>query len=748
MPKICTRLFAFQSPTVRGSGWNATRRPPCSSSWVSVPYRSGKWVEQARKKSPASVCLRFSPLPFGEVGGTLIPGGEGPALIEFQSPTVRGSGWNTSTAKSGMAWIDVSVPYRSGKWVEQGFAAPKGFCRDVSVPYRSGKWVEPGAAAAGIRRSKSACFSPLPFGEVGGTTLRQVQRGTPALVSVPYRSGKWVEHLFVAAADRAAGGFSPLPFGEVGGTLAPEFGKRRRYLFQSPTVRGSGWNSALHSTAAEGTAGFSPLPFGEVGGTWSGCGRHGRTIRFSPLPFGEVGGTATALKRPCNFSGCFSPLPFGEVGGTSAVPPPCCRRSVSVPYRSGKWVELRTTHHPERIKPLFQSPTVRGSGWNCVFRIRAQQVLQDAQFQSPTVRGSGWNSASGDGEHPPQRTFQSPTVRGSGWNGGRWRGSGGGSGVSVPYRSGKWVEHATAAQVEGIEKLFQSPTVRGSGWNAGRDQNHAPGGLPSFSPLPFGEVGGTRSRPSQSPPHSLVSVPYRSGKWVEPPPGADAVFPGVHRFSPLPFGEVGGTKTDCRLPAIGASCFSPLPFGEVGGTAPQPQPAPLDRCFSPLPFGEVGGTYAAPTTNITERAFQSPTVRGSGWNATYSFWPGVSTPVSVPYRSGKWVELHGLPAGPDGDGVSVPYRSGKWVEPALWQAMVHVITKFQSPTVRGSGWNGGRPDCRRVCPAVSVPYRSGKWVELRVPEKSFTSSVLRFQSPTVRGSGWNPPIAQPSGGCP
>ncbi len=185
----------------------------------------------------------FSPLPFGEVGGTKVGPDGGIWQSWFQSPTVRGSGWNPAPS---------------------GTRRP---CRLVSVLYRSGKWVEPPALRG--MRAGHARFSPLPFGEVGGTQPIPSAQMPVQVVSVPYRSGKWVE------LDMNA------------------LGKDFSTLFQSPTVRGSGWNSAITARLLAESA-----------------------CRFSPLPFGEVGGTERTYVR--------LQLPVG-----------------------------------------FQSPTVRGSGWNC-----------------------------------------------------------------------------------------------------------------------------------------------------------------------------------------------------------------------------------------------------------------------------------------------------------------------------------------------------------------------------------------------
>ena len=70
-------------------------------------------------------------------------------------------------------------------------------------------------------------------------------------LSVPYRSGKSMEPRRCCAGKRPSCSFSPLPLGEVDGTTPRCTGARSALtIFQSPTARGSRWNLAARSAPA------------------------------------------------------------------------------------------------------------------------------------------------------------------------------------------------------------------------------------------------------------------------------------------------------------------------------------------------------------------------------------------------------------------------------------------------------------------------------------------------------------------
>ncbi len=204
---------------------------------------------------------------------------------------------------------------------------------------------------------------------------------------------------------------------------------------------------------------------------------------------------------------------------------------------------------------------------------------------------------------------------------------------------------------------------------------------------------------------AAVSVPYRSGKWVEP--GLHVGQPARQRVS-VPY-RSGKWVEQCwqRASRPTSSSFSPLPFGEVGGTMRDAGEEILEGRFSPLPFGEVGGTCLCLTFVNLQRV--SGPYRSGKWVEPRNLYSSRSAyRVSVPYRSGKWVEQqpsrHRL-VFPKQRRVSVPYRSGKWVEPANVCGGYVAVTVFQSPTVRGGGWNAESVNNRKCYTSFSpLPF--------------------------------------------
>ena len=139
-----------------------------------------------------AVRVTFSPLPLGEVDGTATARRLRSRLHVFQSPTARGSRWNTGRPAAAPGLRPLSVPYRSGKSMEHGHVhAAARYALALSVPYRSGKSMEPTRPA--LCRPSPGAFSPLPLGEVDGTSRSRRLACARRHLSVPYRSGKSME---------------------------------------------------------------------------------------------------------------------------------------------------------------------------------------------------------------------------------------------------------------------------------------------------------------------------------------------------------------------------------------------------------------------------------------------------------------------------------------------------------------------------------------------------------------------------
>ena len=205
------------------------------------------------------------------------------------------------------------------------------------------------------------------------------------------------------------------------------------------------------------------------------------------------------------------------------------RLSLSIPHRSRKSMWLVTAADlPSGL--AFQSPTAWGS--RCGSSFRAASTSRSL-FQSPTAWGSRCGRI---------------------W---RWTGPASRP-LSVPYRLGKSMWHATtppsartprtfsplppgevdvagrAAQRASTIRVFQSPTAWGS-----RCGPAARGGRPRGSRLSVPYRLGKSMWPEGRAPghhHDPLSVPYRLGKLMWPAPRWSRLV--TRSFSPLPPGEV------------------------------------------------------------------------------------------------------------------------------------------------------------------------------------------------------------------
>jgi len=159
--------------------------------------------------------------------------------------------------------------------------------------------------------------------------------------------------------------------------------------FQSPSLRGSGRFAPVPIDDDDIPFCFNPLHCGAVvASSASRRARSSASARFNPLHCGAV----VASKRP---------VPAGH----SLVP-------VSIPFIAGQWsLPIRIGRGRPR-PPVFQSPSLRGSG-RFADRFTAFGDLPD-EFQSPSLRGSGRfaDRFTAFGDLPDE--FQSPSLRGSG----------------------------------------------------------------------------------------------------------------------------------------------------------------------------------------------------------------------------------------------------------------------------------------------------------------------------------------------
>ena len=304
--------------------------------------------------------------------------------------------------------------------------------------------------------------------------------------------------------------------------------------------------------------------------------------------------------------------------------------------------------------------------------------------------------------------------------------------VSVPYRSGRPLEHQLEAAMNKPKLVFQSPIARGGHWSR-RRYSSSPTST-SFSPLSLGEAIGA-DHVDVAGGRLAVSVPYRSGRPLEQLPVHILwVFHLVFQ-SPIARGGhwsvvaglvlVSGVKF--QSPIARGGHWSRHPEGPAGRRREVSVPYRSGRPLEPAVARELAG--AVPL-------FQSPIARGGHWSRPLKTWMARAMRVSVPYRSGRPLEQsrsapwRSLPSGFQ----SPIARGGHWS--AGIQYVTLVTFKFQSPIARGGHWSSARSCDRSVQPSVSVPYRSGRPLEQHAAWHR--ARFQAFQSPIARGGHWSP----------
>ena len=235
-----------------------------------------------------------------------------PSGHRFQSPIARGGHWSECRYLWIAPPLKVSVPYRSGRPLEQG--------------------------NSGSRRMYMR-FSPLSLGEAIGALRVEVFRGAVLDVSVPYRSGRplelgrqWVQrHPHGVSVPYRSG--RPLELQQGAGA------EQIRDQFQSPIARGGHWSRCRPGSTCSLRRSFSPLSLGEAIGAWPGRARCWSSRRFQ------------------------SPIARGGHWSRQGDDQTSLLGLVSVPYRSGRPLELgNKTLAFLRLR--FQSPIARGGHWS------------------------------------------------------------------------------------------------------------------------------------------------------------------------------------------------------------------------------------------------------------------------------------------------------------------------------------------------------------------------------------------------
>ena len=156
---------------------------------VSIPFIAGQWSLPTATTATTATHASFNPLHCGAVVASHLSRFWQWFELEFQSPSLRGSGRFRGQDAAILARLLVSIPFIAGQWslpdwIGQGRPRPR-----VSIPFIAGQW-----------------------------SLRGI--GLPAV---------W-----------QGGGFNPLHCGAVVASARKEAETRARAQFQSPSLRGSG----------------------------------------------------------------------------------------------------------------------------------------------------------------------------------------------------------------------------------------------------------------------------------------------------------------------------------------------------------------------------------------------------------------------------------------------------------------------------------------------------------------------------
>ena len=235
-------------------------------------------------------------------------------MIEFQSPSLRGSGRFQQHTAEQQHQHTVSIPFIAGQWSLPPAAPPSAAAQRFQSPSLRG----------------SGRFPSPPCGCDGAAER----------VSIPFIAGQW-----------------SLPAKNVDETTLVR-------AFQSPSLRGSGRFEARACLAAIRATRFNPLHCGAVVASLGGnsC-RDGAADRFNPLHCGAVVASISSVAPPQGGSMFQSPSLRGS-GRFAETRRPGRRRGtiVSIPFIAGQWSLPSRRRHARRMAGVFQSPSLRGSG--------------------------------------------------------------------------------------------------------------------------------------------------------------------------------------------------------------------------------------------------------------------------------------------------------------------------------------------------------------------------------------------------
>ena len=258
----------------------------------------------------------------------------------FQSPSLRGSGRFPPEAVAQAMVAARFNPLHCGAVVASrrgaGSAPP---AHRVSIPFIAGQW-------------------SLPDGSGGVDPA-------PVRVSIPFIAGQWSLPRTSPRPALTPSSFNPLHCGAVVASAARLWGARRTWSVSIPFIAGQ-WSL--------------------LGGIECGpCSR----LKFQSPSLRGSGRFAAQVGRG-GALGTLVSIPFiagqWSLRAGSAPPAHRCKR-VSIPFIAGQWSLPALDAAQRALRPVFQSPSLRGSGRFSPSRSRPPPAASG--FQSPSLRGSG-----------------------------------------------------------------------------------------------------------------------------------------------------------------------------------------------------------------------------------------------------------------------------------------------------------------------------------------------------------------------
>ena len=305
----------FQSPSLRGSGrFRSPQGGGARRKEVSIPFIAGQWSLRDGTPSPPKGGRVSIPFIAGQWSLLTDPDAPWVRFLEFQSPSLRGSGrfpWATSCSGSSPRCFN---PLHCGAVVASHPAARRGGKeRKVSIPFIAGQW--------SLLRPRDTLWSVIALFQ--SPSLRGSGRFAP---TAPCRRPRWSS-------------FNPLHCGAVVASGPRSFARSWTRPFQSPSLRGSGRFEARGIAYAAYLDEFqSP--------SLRGSGRFAAYLDEPP-------GWRLVFQSPSlRGSGRFAQREAERAGAPR----------VSIPFIAGQWSLPDEAEIDQFDLSAFQSPSLRGSG--------------------------------------------------------------------------------------------------------------------------------------------------------------------------------------------------------------------------------------------------------------------------------------------------------------------------------------------------------------------------------------------------